>query len=209
MPRGRPVKLMPCGWCGEPYAVSRMSAHAAICPMRPPPPVERIPKPKPVPRVDRRPEAIALRAEGLSLRKIGERMGITGQRVCQLLSTADAAAALCPKCKRPSDRMRSSKGRVPQCSECHAAMMAARPSKIARRTGYRTSRRAHERVWIVRWAKQGMTIREIADRLGVNYISCWLRIKRMRADGIDVPVASGNSRRKFSPRPTRKRTPPC
>jgi transposase-like protein len=133
--------------------------------------------------------AATLRAEGKKLQEIGAELGVTGERARQLIEAS--GVPLCPKCKRPSDRVRSTKGIVPQCSLCHAKMMAERPSKAARRTGYRTNPWAHQRAHVMRLAKEGLTVREIAERLGLSYRGAWNRIEKMRKEGKDVPIVYG------------------
>lgn len=141
----------------------------------------------------KREEALALRATGLTLQQIGDRMGSSRQRIHQLLAAADAV--FCHYCKLPKPLVSGRR----RCSECYAKLMANRPSKRARVTGYRKSSLGHRRAWLVRAAKEGLTIGEAAKSLGVTSQTVWNIANKMRANGREIVFRDGRKKQISSP----------
>jgi hypothetical protein len=136
--------------------------------------------------------AIALRADGRKLREIGAALGVTAERARKLLATS--GIPICRKCKRPAEL----RPRQRVCAECYAKAMRNRPSQLAKRTGYRTSRSAHRHAAAVRLAREGKTLTEIAESLGYTYQTVWDLFHRMRAAGRDIEVTRDKTGRPSS-----------
>lgn len=114
-------------------------------------------------------EAKRLRAEGLTYREIGERLG-------KPLSTVTSAVywqrehyrGECIGCGGPTSRPG-----VPRCWSCWAA---AQHERIEPRTQQ-----------IVAWWAEGLSLREIGERLGWTRVRVSEEVRRLREKGYSLP----------------------
>jgi transcriptional regulator with XRE-family HTH domain len=106
------------------------------------------------PNLERQRQAVALRAEGLTLRQIGGRLGVTHQRVSQLLGPCRSPAPRlrCPRCRA---RLSPAAGEARVALLCPACLAALPRETFAQRL--RACRLA-----------AGLTQVALARRIGVN-----------------------------------------
>lgn len=139
--------------------------------------------------IEGRERAIELRRSGLTLQQVGDRMGYSRERIRQLIATSKVA--LCRDCKRPVELVPGRR----RCAACYAKFMANRPSKKARRTGYRTSSKLHRTAFLVRLVNQGLDRSEIAARMGIQPHSVSQALSDMRREkGRDIKLAKRKPR---------------
>jgi DNA-binding CsgD family transcriptional regulator len=123
---------------------------------------------------------VSMRAAGQTLAQIAAALGVTRQAVEPRL----LGIPRCRRCKLTVELCGGTRGNI--CAPCYAAMMAERPSKKARRTGYRKSKLAHRWAAAVRLAREGKTIHEIADALDYQYQTVANKFTAMRKEGREI-----------------------
>jgi transcriptional regulator with XRE-family HTH domain len=116
-----------------------------------------------LPDLKRREQVAKLRAEGLSLRQIGERVGVSKQAVASLLKYAGLGTGprrmvnLCGRCRNPVGPAVGSIGRFKHEEELTCVACVAKDRRAPFRVRLRAARLA-----------AGLTVAELAKRIGME-----------------------------------------
>jgi DNA-binding CsgD family transcriptional regulator len=154
-----------------------------------------------VTRAEKVAKAQELRRSGLKLREIGEQMGAAVSTVDCWLNDPDLArlrarkasyAGVCEDCGGPTSGTSSGFARVPRwCRTC------AKPHKQA------ASRRALAAIHADRdrqievWWNEGLSMNEIADRLGWSRAHVQVELHKLRERGYHIPYRYALTRPRF------------
>lgn len=128
---------------------------------------------------------MALRSEGLLMRQIAERMGVAVSTVDSWLNDPDGS--------RLRARKDSYRGTCEVCGARTDGSAGRRaPTRCAHHNGPAEANREAgmslaEEMLVLR--VEGLTNREIAERLGVHPASVARSLGRLRATGVEIPIA--------------------
>lgn len=135
-------------------------------------------------RAERVAQAQELRAEGLTWREIGERLGVGRSTAHEYVTDPDLSrhrerrfqrAGSCVDCGTPTDASHSEPAL--RCAECAKPVAAE-----LLRASWAPYQKLIEEMWA-----EGMTARQIGDALGWTFRNPGTHISQLRARGYDLP----------------------
>lgn len=168
------------------------------------------------------PEAVRLREQGWTLQQVGEKYGVTRERIRQLTRDADLGSfdcALCGKtvpkrtaadryCSKECCTRGSYEAKCKPCPSCGVTMGPV--SALCHECTVDQHEEAREACWreIQRLWREGVPVKEIAPRVGLkNANVVGVHMARMKAAGWDLPYRRPGWRGHTNPSPPPKVLP--